>query len=463
MRALGALLLLALAVATVGARQMCLAGEASLAPGLAAPWEPWCNDADCTLRWNFSFDTETVGSQRWPIDASINGTALRSLWPALTDVGIQCSTSGELIATTASGPGGERLRLVWTYMGVSSFSCTYMLGAIDTASDFRNFQALLAYSGHIALFDATFSSELPDYSLAAASVVCPVASGTTGGTPAPSAPAACIIGGCRYTPSQWRAHKTSPVWQTVIERKFCSISYSDLIFSRGQAKNMPNHWLQEAQLLVAADMDAALYGCALPVDTNAAIAASYAFLSNTYNCALNPTNRDEVLAALAAWTDGSIACAQSDIDSTPTHTASSKSNTEKAYLTWAITVTVALFVTCIILLLMVVLFRNQLIAYVSGAIPGSSDTAPAAIPMNSRIGAGLWNLWGDDDDDEDEAPPAPAPIGSATAAMDSDHYPLSPMATARPVQPPAASYPPLVYSSYVPGGAPPSPYSSSYH
>jgi hypothetical protein len=448
MRAASALLVL-LAVAAAAATQMCLSGEAALVPGVSAPAEPWCSADDCTLRWRLSFDTATVGNQRWPLEATINGTALTSLWPALTDVGIQCSTSGELIATTASGSGGERLRLVWTYAGVSSFSCTYMLGAVDTASDFRNFQALLAYSGHIASFDATFSSQAPDYSLAAASVVCPAAPSTsTGSGPAPSAAPACIIGGCRYTPVQWRAHKTSPVWQAVTGRQFCSISYSDIIFVRGQAKYMPVHWLQEAQLLVAADMDAALYGCALPIDTNAAAAASYAFISNSLNCALN-IDRPDVVAALAEWTDGSAACINDNGVTTGTVHKSSTTSKEQSYLIWAIVMTIAFALACFALAAIMVLMARPLLAMLSG----NSDSAAAASSSRTQsvmagIGGRLTTFFFDTDEYDAEAPLAPA---SATPALvAAEHVPTTPMVVTTKPQP-AASYA-SPYPAYASGG-----------
>lgn len=450
MRAASALFVL-LAVAAAAATQMCLSGEAALVPGVSAPAEPWCSADDCTLRWRLSFDTATVSNQRWPLEATINGTALTSLWPALTDVGIQCSTSGELIATTASGSGGERLRLVWTYAGVSSFSCTYMLGAIDTASDFRNFQALLAYSGHIASFDATFSSQAPDYSLAAASVVCPApASSSTGSTPAASAAPACIIGGCRYTPVQWRAHKTSPVWQAVTGRSFCSISYSDIIYVRGQAKYMPVHWLQEAQLLVAADMDAALYGCTLPIDTNAAVAASYAFISNTLNCALN-LDRPDVVTALAEWTDGSAACINDNGVTTGTvHKASSGTSKEQGYLIWAIVMTIAFALACFALAAIVVLFARPILAMVTG---GRADGAPGgsarSASMAARIGGHLSAFLSGDDDDDDAAAPL-ARQSAAPTLVAAEHVPATPMVTTTKPQPPAVYASP--YPAYVPGG-----------
>lgn len=444
MRAAGALLFLLLAVAAAGATQMCLSGEAALVPGVSAPDEPWCNADDCTLRWRLSFDTATVANQRWPLEATINGTAVTSLWPALTDVGIQCSTSGELIATTASGSGGERLRLVWTYAGVSSFSCTYMLGAIDTASDFRNFQALLAYSGHIASFDATFSSQAPGYSLAAASIVCPAPPSSTGALPTPSSTPACVIGGCRYTPAQWRSHKTSPVWQAVLGRSFCSISYSDIIYSRGQAKNMPVHWLREAQLLVAADMDAAMYGCALPIDTNAAVAASYAYISNSLNCALN-VDRADVVMALNEWTDGSAACINDNgvtSDGGKAHSASSGTSKEQSYLIWAIVMTITTAVLLVLLAAVLILFARPLMSWVTGSRSGGSDGVKSvAAPIGASVG--WWpSLFGDEDDGDDvplRAPPAPARPAATPALVAAEHVPHTPMVV-RQVQPPAATY-----------------------
>jgi len=488
------LLLLAAAVALVGAAPLCLSGEAALVPGASAPLQTWCNHEDCTLRWRLSFDTATVGDQRWPLEASINGTALTALWPALTDVGIQCSTSGELIATTATAPGGQRLRLVWTYAGVSSFSCTYMLGTVDRASDFRNFQALLAYSGHIASFDATLSSQAPEYSLAAASVVCDAPVATSGAAPTPSAApasAACVIGGCRYTPAQWRGHRTSPVWQTVTGRQFCSISYADIVYVRNQAKNMPVHWLREAQLLVAADMDAALYGCALPTDTNTAIAVSLAYISNPLNCALN-VERTDVVTALNEWTDGAAACTQNAADATTGHVhhSSGGTTTEQSYLIWAVVMTVAFGVVCLGLAAMLILFARPIFAFVTGG--GTSGDARSR-PMGDELGhaaaaaaapATVWSrigavLFGDDVYDD-------GTVGIELSA-DSQHVPLSPMATmtkpsVAPVAAPGPSaymsvvrpQPAATYASYVPGGmappqpadpyaAQPSPYSSAYY
>lgn len=434
MRALFVLVALA---GLAAAAQMCLSGEAALVPGAGAPREPWCNSDDCTLRWSLSFDSATVGAQRWPLHASINGTALTTLWPALGDVGIQCSTSGELIATTATASGGQRLRLVWTYAGVSSFSCTYMLGAIDTASDFRNFQALLAYSGHIASFDATLSTQAPEFSLAGTAVVCDAPPPVPGAQPTPSSPPTCVIGGCRYTPAQWRAHKTSPVWQAVTGRQFCSISYADIIFSRNQAKFMPVHWMREAQLLVAADMDAALYGCALPTDTNAALAVSYAYISNPLNCALN-VDRADVVSALADWTDGAAACTQDASDaSSGGHVHHAGTSKEQSYLIWAVVMTVVVGVMCILIVALLILFARPLLAFVTGG------RGEAPEPVGARIG--FWSrMWGDDDDENDTS------IGSELTTMPREPALLagSPMVVMQPrAAQPSSAMPPATYAT----------------
>jgi len=463
-RVMRALILLLIVAGAALAAPICLAGEAALVPGASAPLQTWCNHEDCTLRWRLSFDTATVGDQRWPLEATINGTALTALWPALTDVGIQCSTSGELIATTATASGGQRLRLVWTYAGVSSFSCTYMLGTVDRASDFRNFQALLAYSGHIASFDATLSSQAPEYSLAATSVVCDVPAGTGPAPSAAPAPSACVIGGCRYTPAQWRGHRTSPVWQTVVGREFCAISYADIIFVRGQAKNMPVHWLREAQLLVAADMDAALYGCALPTDTNTALAVSLAYIGNPLNCALN-VERTEVVAAINDWTDGSAACTQDASDAGGHVHHSSTTSTEQSYLIWAVVMTVAFALACMGVVAFIILFFRPILAFVTSGLGGAQ-----AVRVGDEIGRApkphtAWTrissvLFGDDvyDDGSVGAELTPAP----------EHIALTPMVTMVPAPvapPPAVSYtsvrpqPALTYASAspyasaVPGGA----------
>jgi hypothetical protein len=401
-----AAVLVALLVATALAAELCLTGTAPLAVGASAPQEGWCNSADCTLTWALTFDTVTVGAQRWPLTATVNGTALTTLYPALTDVGIQCSTSGEIIATTATAVGGQRLRLVWTYAGVQSFSCAYMLSSVDLESDFRNFQALLAYSGHISTFDATFSSQAFAYSIADQQVACPAPEpGTsTGEAPLPAGP--CVIGGCRHTPAAWRSLPHSPVWASVVGAAFCSLSYQDIINAHGGARFMPMHWLQEAQQLAAADLNAHLYGCALPTSTDAAIASSFAYLSNQLNCALNG-DRSNIVGAVADWNDGELVCAQ-EAGAAASHGSAHADSTSKetSYLIWAIVMTVLFVAAVMLLLLLVMLFGSQLLAMVSG---GASASGVASLGTELSMWQRLARIGdGYDDDASDRVPIATA-------------------------------------------------------
>lgn len=467
LRALAALALLA---ALASAAQLCLEGEAPLSLGVGVPETAACSGADCTLRWALSFDTVTVGTQRWPLEASVNGTALSTLYPALVDVAIQCSTSGELIATTATGPGGERLRLVWTYAGVSTFSCAYMLGAVDLQSDFRNFQALLAYSGHIASFDATFSSQSFDYSVASAERPCggaPTSGGVDGG--GTGTPPSCIVGACRHPAARWRGLAHSPVWATMVGGAFCSLSYEDIVWARGGAKFMPVRWLQEAQALVAAIANAHLYGCDLPTGTDAALASSYAYLSNPLNCALN-LDRSAVVEGVAAFNDGELACAQTtkgaDADGSTPHANGASAKTQQAYLIWAIVMTVAFVLVMMALAVLAIMFGPQLLRSVSGGAAGGDGGG-----LVSSMGAGIGAFFSDGADDVVEASPlassrAPAPLHP--------EIPLSPMATHRPQlqtsQPQAPTYsapPAPTYASSAPGTletapVPHQPYSELY-
>lgn len=362
--------LVALLTALAHGKLLCLQGEAPLAVAPGAPDRAWCTADDCTLRWSLTLDTTTVDDQRWALQATVNGTALSQLIPQLTDVRVQCSTSGEVIATTSSGPNSERLRLIWTYSGVSSVSCAYVLSAADLQADFRNFQALLAYSGHISSFDATFSSQAPDYSIASVEQPCPQAdtsSSSTSGHPH-SQPESCQIGDCRHAVTKWHALPDDPTWHAVQMERFCSLSCSDIIMDKGQAKAMPVHWREEAQQLCAAKLNAAMYGCSLPLDTNEALQNSNEYLSNPLKCSLN-ADRTIIVTEVAAWNSHDTQCVLDGNDNAGTDTGVTKNSTSKAdaYLIWAIVMTVAFALLCVVALGVLLAFAGPIRAYMAGS------------------------------------------------------------------------------------------------
>lgn len=330
----------------------CLRGEIPLVLGVDAPAREWCSRADCTLQWRLDFDATRVSLQRWPFDAWVNGTRLSSLYPTLVDAAIQCSSAGEMIVTTGSGPNGERVRLVWTYSGASSFSCEFMLSTVDWRTDFRQFQALLSYSGHIAAFDATASSQSVTESLDELRTPCQ--SVTSGGhTPPPPVDASsssssssttsdgdggetCVVGACRRSVAGWVARPRDIAWRTVAELKFCSFSLADVMFERRATMDLPLHRRSAIQRLGAAYINAGMYGCPLDEQFDDILAD----LVNPLHCTLN-TPHVAAEHALDEYNDHDDDC--KTVDEETTHSVGvNVVSTKKAkgYLAWAITMTV---------------------------------------------------------------------------------------------------------------------------
>ncbi len=154
------------------ASMMCVKGRTSLTPSPGSPAREWCSSAPdgCTVDFAFTFDAESPNAQRWPLKASVgplgNQTALVALFPELSDIGFQCAPSGDIVATTRIGSNNERLRFIWGYSGVSSSSCAFTMSSVNLDADFVQFQALLAYSGYMSMFDAGSTTNDRRYSIA---------------------------------------------------------------------------------------------------------------------------------------------------------------------------------------------------------------------------------------------------------------------------------------------------------
>jgi len=467
--------LLAALVATVLGKQLCLQGEAPLAIGPGSPERLWCTEDDCTVRWALTLDTTTVDDQRWALQATVNGTSLSQLFPQLTDVRVQCSTSGEVIATTASGPNAERLRLIWTYSGVSSVSCAYVLSTVDLEADFRNFQALLAYSGHISSFDATFSSQAADYSIGSSEQQCPApaSTATTTGHVHPYAET-CSIGACRHGVDVWRVLKEDPTWHAVEADRLCSLSCHDIIMNKGQAAQMPINWRQEAELLCAAKLNSAMYGCHLPVDTEPEIANSQEYLSNPLKCSLN-VKRTGIVQALTVWNNHDDVCnfdaASGDAGGEQSVSTENLSR-EQSYLIWAIVMTVAFVVACMVAIGVLILCWSPIRAYAFALLSGVTSNAQNRLAANAggaacRLGdevemTSFWSsVFGSDDEEYDGTPPTRSVHSQSlqSPAQFAQQPVQEELAKATYSQPPAtylhyttpvASAPPSVYTSYVP-------------
>ena len=429
-----ALWFVALLVAVVVGKQLCLEGEAPLAIGPGSPDRLWCTEDDCTLKWALTVDTATVDDQRWALEATVNGTSLSHLFPQLTDVRIQCSTSGEVIATTSSGPNAERLRLIWTYSGVSSVSCSYVLTTADLQSDFRNFEALLAYSGHISSFDATFSSQDAHYSIASREQVCPASQpedggAATAGTHTPP-PETCSIGACRHSPATWRSMQDHPAWLVIGADRFCSLSCHDIIFGKGQARYMPVHWMEESVQLCAAKLNAAMYGCALPLDTNEALANSNEYLTNLLKCSLN-ANRDTIVRSVANWNSQEIKCdleAGDNAGSGQGQNVHAKgTSTEESYLIWAIVMTVAFVILCVVMAGILLSFAGPIRSYLMGTARSltqgvsservGGEMEMTAMPSSSSFLASFFASDEGAEEDTGEVAPRPTMIARRTQPM----------------------------------------------
>lgn len=294
---------------------------------------PWCreggDDNDCVLDFDFQFDSEAPSGSRWPLNAwvgsnSKNRTALSSLFPELIDVAFQCSTTGDVLATTRSGTNGERLRFMWRYTGVSSFSCAYTFSSVDLIEDFTQFTALLAYSGRVSTFDASYTSISDVYSIGKLSSAanCPlVPVATAGGGSASTTTSggagggggggssACTISDCRHPLSAWKSKplKSSATWKAIQHKALCGISYRDLIFeSGGEIRRMGANWLDDARELIICELNAAQSACPLPVGLSY-VAELASYLQNPLNCGQNTLHADW-LSSLRSWNDQTLVC-----------------------------------------------------------------------------------------------------------------------------------------------------------
>lgn len=392
MRVLAVLLCALLALAA--AEQLCLHGSVPLSLNDASVERaPWCTGEACEMHFALQFDTAHASDRRWPLNVTMaDGTELSTEFPALAAASIQCSTSGEVIVTSDSAPTGERVRFIWTYSGVSSYSCAYVFSEIRLDQDFRAFEALLAYSGHISSFDAVYATQTGDYSLSALSESCvdrPVLApnNTTD---------QCTVGDCRYGAADWRARPNDPTWAALGDQlTFCHLNCRTILYDKDQARYQAVHWREEAQALCAAHLNAAMYGCALPVEQVPALANSQAFLSNQLHCALN-VDRSQVVKQVQEWNDGRLECDlqaedAAGTDQTVQHSASQKK--QNAYLIVMIVFIVLFVIAAALLVMMLCLFGAQL-GYMLQR--GSMDTSQVGTEMT---GTGFFSSPVDDDPD----------------------------------------------------------------
>jgi hypothetical protein len=451
-----ALLLLFVALAAAATTTTtCLHGTIPLTLGVDAPSRAWCSRADCTLEWRLEFDAARVSTTRWPFEAWVNGTRLSSLFPTIVDAAVQCSSAGELIVTSASGPSGERVRLVWTYTGSTSFSCEYLLSTVDWRTDFRAFQALLSYSGHIATFDATASSQSVAQSLDQLRAPCQGTTTTTMAPPSssssssattdghlPSDGETCVVGDCRRSVAGWLARPRDIAWRTIADVRFCSFSLEDIMVERRETLALPLHRRSVIRRLGAAYINAGMYGCALDEQFDELAEE----LANPTHCTLN-TAYTTAERALDEYNNRDTDC--SAVDEESTHSASvvhpSSVSTKKAnaYLGWAIAMTalsgvllLALGVTCI------------------AAWPMIRQLIGQGMTMANRGGLQTFN---------DEVTAAPPPPSSSRPSFISSFFGASPYAEdgTREVMVPLVVSPPMPTTmpgaSFGPAAAPPMP------
>ena len=306
----------ALLLSVNAASMMCVKGRTSLTPSPGSPAREWCSSAPdgCTVDFAFTFDAESPNAQRWPLKASIgpldNRTALVALFPELSDIGFQCAPSGDIVATTRIASNNERLRFIWGYSGVSSSSCAFTMSSVNLDADFVQFQALLAYSGYMSMFDAGSTTNDRRYSIAqlSSSANCassPTVSSTSGGgsTTTPCS----TISDCRYPTSVWQTKfKNHLAWQSVADKKFCGLSYRTIMLSSKATKPFGSNWLAEARELIAVALNAARTGCGMPLNL-AFVEASWVYISDPLSCALN-TPRSHSVSTLSTWNDQTSVC-----------------------------------------------------------------------------------------------------------------------------------------------------------
>lgn len=315
--ALAAAVLAAL-VLMASATQLCIGGVVPLNVTSPSSERDWCSFEGCELAFSLLLDTAAPSARREPFVATLyNGTELSVLFPLMDGVNFQCSVNGDIYATTLTGTNQERTRFIWTYANANSPSCTHTFSVIDLAADFVQFQAMISYSGFISIWDAEFTSDDPAYSLEALQLDLEsdeCAAATT-----------CTIDDCRYSASKWKNSKqlkTSTAWDSLEGLLFCNIPYRDIILRRGSlVGRMSGNWLADADAVVAAQLNAALYDCPLPRGTLDYLDELLAYLENPNNCNLATQNKD-ARKQLQDWNDQLDACTDGDIGASGVSSAS---------------------------------------------------------------------------------------------------------------------------------------------
>lgn len=316
------LLLALLAIAFVAvASPICIHGQAPLSLGAQATGRDWCSAGGCVLEFALQFDPTVATGRLWTLNASIGSglqgstrTPLTQLFPNMNGMIMQCLTSGDIIFTTPIGLNNERLRFIWSYDGISSFTCDSTFSDLDLTDDYKRFQALLSYSGGVALFDATYLSLSKNQSLGQLSAdpskgcfgTGTVSAGVTTGS---QAPGECTISDCRYPATLWVGKlKRDPAWAAIAGKSFCGIDYATIMKKPSNyfVKQMQKGWLAEARQLIACQLNAARSGCAPPTEL-AFVVESLDYFNNPLNCAQGQGDGDRY-TALANWNDQLITC-----------------------------------------------------------------------------------------------------------------------------------------------------------
>jgi hypothetical protein len=317
MRLTIAVLAVICAALCAGASPICVHGQVPLSLGAQATGRDWCSAGGCVLEFAFQFDPTVASGRLWPLNASIGSglpgstrKVLTQLFPNMNGMTMQCLTSGDIIFTTPIGLNNERLRFIWSYNGISSFTCDSTFDDLELTTDFKRYQALLSYSGGLATFDATFLSLSANYSLGELSAdpshgCFGTGTVTNGGHTAGE----CTISDCRYPASLWLGKlKHNAAWAAIAGKTFCGVDYATIMKKPGNyfVKQMQKGWLAEARQLITCELNAARSGCALPTELDF-VTDSLDYLSNPLNCAQGQGDGDRY-TALVNWNDQMVTC-----------------------------------------------------------------------------------------------------------------------------------------------------------
>lgn len=388
----------------LGAR-VCISGSDTLALGSIEPATTWyCTEDNCTVNWSFEFDTTVDQSEyRWPIEITVgdNSTLLSDLFPEIQSVDLQCSTSGDVIATTEHGPNNERFRMIWSYDYTSAYGCEELFPLIDFQTDYTNYQSLLSFSGSIS-FDGVLSTDNANKSLEALSNDCPSVSPTPspshGATPSitasmPHTPTPnpteipCAEVSCARGADYWLDDPNNAAWYVIADEDICGVSMQDILSDEGASVDLPINLLELAKSYIVVRLSCVAFGCEAPLDEDEAdVLEAYRHaqqvFDNIYNCAAN-TERDEVRLTLDDWVhrkSGDECVNPASGESSPVNVENLKSE-RHSYLIWALVVTIILGVVLLAACVLCVFLVPYMMSYLQ-ASGGRNSRSPIAITSN---------------------------------------------------------------------------------